>query len=110
MNVVALFWSKNHYCHHVVSVAVHKKQAKFKDIHKQIPIGQTRPRGQPKKTTSALNHQLSEQLTTDSSSESSSDSSEEEVTIKPTHQVKRKNGALANKKSAKRGPGRPAKP
>jgi len=43
----------------VIGLAVIKKQVVFKDIHKVIPIGQKRPRGQlvSKKTKGALEKQ-----------------------------------------------------
>jgi len=52
-----VYWAKNYYCHHVIGVAVMKKKAHFLDVHMEIPIGQTRGRGQPKKTASALETQ-----------------------------------------------------
>jgi hypothetical protein len=67
-----VFWAKNYYCHHVIGLAVHKGKAVYLDIHKQIPIGQSRPRGQPRKNASALVHQEDCPLSSDSS-----DSSEE---------------------------------
>jgi len=62
-----VFLAKNYYCHHIIGLAVHKGKAAYLDIHKQIPIGQSRPRGQPKKTTSALVYQEDGPLSSDSS-------------------------------------------
>ena len=56
------FWNKKNFCHHVIGLAVLKKKSHYKDVHKQIPIGQTRPRGQPKKTSSALTRLLEKQV------------------------------------------------
>ncbi len=69
------YWAKNYFCNHVIGLAVIKKQVVFKDIHKVIPIGQTRPRGQPKKTKGALEKQ--QDYSSSSSSEDSSVVSEE---------------------------------
>ena len=33
-----VFWAKNYYCHHTISLAVHKKKAVFEDIHMEIAI------------------------------------------------------------------------
>ena len=43
-----------------------KKKIAYKDIHKQIPIGQSRSRGQPKKTKGALERQDDYSSSTDS--------------------------------------------
>ena len=43
------FWSKNLFCQHVIGLAVYKNKAQYKEVHMQIPIGQNRKRGQPKK-------------------------------------------------------------
>jgi len=61
----------NYYCHHVIGVAVMKKKAHLLDLHMEIPIGQTRGRGQPKKTASAL-------VTQDDGLEDSSQDDDEE--------------------------------
>ena len=90
------FWNKKHFCHHIIGLAVLKKKCNYKDVHKQIPIGQTRPRGKPKKTSSALTRQLDKQETSDSSDSSDSDSeaelgiTRETRLVKATGQVKRK--------------------
>ena len=47
-------WAKNYVCHHIVGLAVFKEKAAFLEVHMEIAIGKTRPRGQPKKTASAL--------------------------------------------------------
>ena len=52
-----VFWAKNYYCHHVVGLAVYKGRAIYQEIYMSIPIRQTRPRGQPKKTAKALTRQ-----------------------------------------------------
>ena len=66
-----VFWAKNYYCHHVVGLAVYKGRAIYQEIHMSIPIGQTRPRGQPKKTAKALTKQQGETKSSESLSESS---------------------------------------
>ena len=66
-----VFWAKNYKCHHVVGLAVFKGRAVYQDLHKTIPIGQNRPRGQPKKTAGALIRQTDRK-----SSDSSSDSTD----------------------------------
>ena len=70
-----VYWAKNYVCHHVVCLAVFKKKAVFQDIHMEIPIGQTRPRGQPKKTSGALTRQKGQAISSDSST-ASNDSEE----------------------------------
>lgn len=60
--------AKNYYCHHVIALAVERKKVAYKDVHMQIPIGQNRPRGQPKKTASALTKQNDFSSSSDSSS------------------------------------------
>ena len=42
-----VFWAKNYKWHHIVGLAVFKGRAVYQDLHKTIPIGQNRPRGQP---------------------------------------------------------------
>ena len=73
-----VYWAKN--CHHVVGPAVTKKKCAYLVIHMEIPIGQSRPRGKPKKTASALTKQ-SEIILSDTSSSDSETSD-----ISPTKQ------------------------
>ena len=68
------WWAKNYFCHHVIGLAVSKKKAAYLDIHMTIPIGYTRPRGQPKKTAPALEKQIGDQLPSSDSSSSDTDS------------------------------------
>ena len=69
------FWAKNYYCKHTIGLAVYKKRVVYKDIHKTIQIGQTRPRGQPRKTKSALDKQADYSSSSETSSSESSSSS-----------------------------------
>ena len=62
-----VYWSKVYFCHHVVGLAIFKKKAAYLDIHMCIDIGQTKPRGQPKKIASALTKQNDVSVSTDSS-------------------------------------------
>jgi len=66
------YWAKNYFCNHVIGLAVCKKKIVYKDVHKEIQIGQNRPRGQPSKTKSALNKQADYVTSSDSSSSSES--------------------------------------
>ena len=81
-----------------------KKKAHFLDIHMEIPIGQTRGRGQPKKTASAL-------VTQDDGLELSEDSSQDDdeedpspikkKTVKKTVKKNEKNTQQPNKRGPK---------
>ena len=68
------WWAKNYCCHHVIGLAVYKNKAKYLDIHMEIPIGQCRKKGQPKKTISALNKQVDGLPLSSNSSSSESES------------------------------------
>ena len=93
-----VYWAKNYFCHHVVGLAVSKKKAVFQDIHMNIPIGQTRPRGQPKKTASALTRQKGVAVSSDSSADSTK--SEEPSPLKKKRPTKKQQ----KKTPKKRGP------
>jgi len=90
-----IFWAKNYFCHHVVGLAVENKKVQYLDVHKQIEIGRTRPRGQPKKTASALVRQ--DDYISSDTSESDSDSVDSEESSEPVKIIKKKT-------AAKRGP------
>ena len=85
------YWAKNYFCSHVIGLAVAKKKIAYKDIHKQIPIGQSRSRGQPKKTKGALEKQDDYSSSTDSldSSPESVASPEQQKAPKKTYVKKR---------------------
>ena len=95
-----VFWAKNYFCHHVVGLAAFKKKCVFLDIHMEIAIGQTRPRGQPKKTANALTRQ-EEIVSSDSSTECSDGSDpspiKKKVTKKSTQSVPKKRGPKPRK-------------
>ncbi len=97
------FYAKNYYCNHIIGLAVHKKRVVFKDIHKQIQIGQSRKRGQPKKTASALVKQTDYSSSSESSSESGSTSASEDSPVKPSTSRKPKS-STPKKIHKKRGP------
>jgi len=63
-------------------VAVFKKKANFLDVHMQIPIGQSRGRGQPKKNAPALVKQDDGLKVSSSSSSSVSDEEEDSSPVK----------------------------
>jgi len=69
-----IWWAKNYCCHHVIGLAVSKNKCEYLDLHMQIPIGVSRPRGQPKKTATALNKQEDNMRISSDSSSSTSDS------------------------------------
>ena len=80
------FWAKNLFCQHIIGLAVYKKKCQFTETHMQIPIGQNRIRGQPKKTKSALTHQ-NDYISTSSSE---SDSSDPDSYVSPFKQKNKK--------------------
>ena len=88
-------WAKNYFCHHVIGLAETKAKVQYTDVHRQIPIGQNRKRGQPKKTKGALERQMDYM----SSSSSSSESSDEDTYQSP---VKTQKKSGAKQKSAKK--------
>jgi len=95
------YWAKNYHCHHTVGLAVYKKKAAYLDIHMEIPIGQTRARGQPKKTASALNKQDGDgKISSDSSSSDSTDDSDPSP-VKKVVKKKTTNKSLPKKRGRK---------
>ena len=103
------YWAKNYFCHHVIGLAVFKKNEKFLDIHMEIPIGQTRARGQPKKTASALNKQCDNlPISSDSSSVDTSsadtDPSPVKKVVKKITKKKASQASLTTTLPKKRGP------
>jgi hypothetical protein len=62
----------------------------FLDEHKQIPIGQSRPRGQPKKTASALGHQNDQPISSSDSSDTTVDYPDDPSPKKSMRKVKKK--------------------
>jgi len=88
-------------CNHVIGLAVCKKKIVYKDVHKEIQIGQNRPRGQPSKTKSALNKQADYVTSSDSSSSSESTSETSPVEASTSKKVPKKH--LSIKQTLKRG-------
>ncbi len=95
------WWAKNYFCHHVIGLAVSKKKAVYLDIHMTIPIGHTRPRGQPKKTASALEKQQDALVSSSDSSSSDTDSDPSPLKKKVVPQKLKAKGSTQQKK---RGP------
>lgn len=97
------YWAKNYFCNHVIGLVVCKKKIVYKDVHKEIHIGQNRPRGQPSKTKSALNKQAD--YVTSSDSSSSSESTSETSSVKASTSKKVPKKAYVKKTNPKkRGP------
>jgi len=104
-----VYWAKNYYCHHTIGVAAYKNKVSFLDEHKQIPIGQSRPRGQPKKTASALEHQNDQPISSSDSSDTTVDYPDDPSPKKLMRKVKKKGSEKPTSTQKLKKRGRPPK-